>query len=126
MVYVANSGSDTVSVINGLTNNVAISIPAGKNPIGISVNPSSHMVYVANSGSNTVSVIHPSVYGKVYDIKYVYLGHSPYGISVDPNSNTAYVTNSLSNTVSVINCLINKVANNIQEGKNPIYIYLDI
>jgi YVTN family beta-propeller protein len=57
-VYVANNGSNTVSVIGTATNQVVGSpIPVGNGPIGVAVTPDGSRVYVANNGSNTVSVI---------------------------------------------------------------------
>ena len=48
MVYVANYDSNTVSVIDGKTNQVIASdITVGQNPVGIAVNPATNMVYVS-------------------------------------------------------------------------------
>ena len=56
-IYLAYSGSNTVSVIDGKTNTVVKSIAVGVAPSAISINPGTHEIYVANSGSNTVSII---------------------------------------------------------------------
>ena len=56
-VYVANSGSNTVSVINPDTYIVSKNITVGDAPVWI--NSSGTDVYVANAFSNTVSVINP-------------------------------------------------------------------
>ncbi len=47
-VYVANFGSDTVSVIDGSTYAVIATVPVGKTPDGVAVDPGTHTVYVAN------------------------------------------------------------------------------
>jgi YVTN family beta-propeller protein len=54
-VYVANSGDNSVSVIDSRTRSVTQTIPVGKNPLP--VDPDSHTVYVGNFGDKTVSVI---------------------------------------------------------------------
>lgn len=54
-VYVANFGSNAVSVIDTATHTVVTTIPVGVGPFGVAV--TARNVYVANSGSNTVSVI---------------------------------------------------------------------
>ena len=54
-VYVANSGSNNVSVISGTT--VVATIPVGNIPYGVAYDSENGYVYVANSGSNTTSVI---------------------------------------------------------------------
>jgi len=59
-VYVANSGANTVSVINTSTNAVIKTITVGSNPTGVAVTPDGARVYVTNRGSNTVSVIDTS------------------------------------------------------------------
>jgi len=59
-IYVANSFSGTVSVIDGATNKVIANITVGVGPRGIAYNPSNGYIYVTNSGSGTVSVISKS------------------------------------------------------------------
>ena len=57
-VYVTNYSSDTVSVIDGITQTVIGSpISVGTRPVGVIVSPDNSTVYVANSGSDTISVI---------------------------------------------------------------------
>ena len=54
--YVANGGSNTVSVIDTATKTVVATVGVGMGPIGIAVTPDGTHVYVANASSN-VSVI---------------------------------------------------------------------
>src|SRR5882757_9754183 len=56
-VYVANGGSNNVSVIDGLAFKVIATIPVGKNPSGIAANPKKNEIYVVNTESNNLSVI---------------------------------------------------------------------
>jgi YVTN family beta-propeller protein len=64
-VYVANNGSNTVSVIDTTSNTVAGEptkagegpIPVGLAPEGVAVSPEGKRLYVANAASDTVSVI---------------------------------------------------------------------
>jgi len=58
-IYVADAGSDTVSVINGTT--VIATIRVGSEPAGIAYDPSNGYIYVTNWGSGTVSIISTSV-----------------------------------------------------------------
>ena len=55
--YVANKGSNNVSVIDTATNMVTTTVPVGTSPYGVAVNPAETKAYVANKGSNNVSVI---------------------------------------------------------------------
>ena len=50
-IYVSNERSGDVSVIDGLTNTVVATIPAGKRPRGIQCAPGGNLVYLVLSGS---------------------------------------------------------------------------
>src|SRR5450631_1664734 len=98
--YVANTISNTVSVIDTTTSppSVVATVPVGPNPIGAAVSPDGTHVYVANFGSNTVSVIDtlttpPSVAATIV------VGSAPFGVAVAPDGKHAYVTNKSSSTV---------------------------
>jgi YVTN family beta-propeller protein len=56
-VYVANSGSNTVAIIDTKTNTVAKIVPVGNRPWDVIANPITNTIYVANSGSNDIHVI---------------------------------------------------------------------
>ena len=117
----ANSGSDTVSVINGSTrgdefNRSEVEIPGIKvddRPIDIAVNPKTNMVYVANSGSDTVSVIDGANNKVVSNIP---TGKSPSAIAVNPKTNRIYTANSGNATVTVIDGSREKGLGNITVG----------
>src|SRR5208282_3838279 len=55
-IYVANSGSNTVSVISP-ANAVMATVGVGLEPSSAAVNSTTGYIYVANYGSNTVSAI---------------------------------------------------------------------
>ena len=55
-IYVANSDSNNVTVIDGATNSTT-TVPVGHRPAAVAVNPVTNKIYVANSGSNNVTVI---------------------------------------------------------------------
>src|SRR5690606_21909227 len=57
LVYVANSLDDTVTVIDGSTNEVIEAVTVGNGPYGVAVNPNTNRIYAANYFSNTVTVI---------------------------------------------------------------------
>jgi len=46
-LYVADSGSNTVSVISGKTNTVIANITVGQGPWGVAYDPSNGYIYVA-------------------------------------------------------------------------------
>jgi YVTN family beta-propeller protein len=56
-IYVANYDQNTISVINGTTNNIIAAISVGDSPNDVAVNPSTNKIYVVNQMDNTMSVI---------------------------------------------------------------------
>jgi YVTN family beta-propeller protein len=113
---VANTGSNTVSVIAAATNRVAATVAVGSEPVGIAVSPDGTTVYVTNSGSNTVSVIDTATNTVTATIA---VGTFPAGAAVSPDGSTLYVTNDGDNTVSVIAAATNRVAATIAVGRLP-------
>jgi len=96
-LYVADTGSNTVSVINGAT--VIATIPVGFYPWGVAYDPSNRYIYVTNFGSETVSVIDGANNTVIANIT---VGSAPMGVAYDPSNGYIYVTNSASGTVSII------------------------
>jgi YVTN family beta-propeller protein len=79
--YVANQGSNTVSVIDTTTNTVTATINVGGSPFGVAVRPDGARAYVANQGSNTVSVIDTSTNTVIATVS---VGTMPVGVAVAP------------------------------------------
>jgi YVTN family beta-propeller protein len=115
LVYVANLGSGTVSVIDPTTNTVVATIPIGDKPIDVAVNPTNGLVYVANYDANTVSVIDPTTNTVVATIP---VGAFPVGVAMNPTNGLVYVI-SLFSDVSVIDSSTNTVVTTISVGDNP-------
>lgn len=91
-IYVANWGSNNVSIINGNTNTVVGTISVGTNPFGIGVNPNSNKVYVSNYTSNDVYVINSLtdtlITGTGYPIS---LAGDLRDVGINPVTNKIYV-----------------------------------
>ncbi len=88
-VYVANSGSDSVSVIDPATNAVTATVPVGDLPTQIAVGTT--RAYVTNRGDDTVSVIDRATSTVVE----VLTGFSePTGIALTSDDATVVVANS--------------------------------
>jgi YVTN family beta-propeller protein len=120
MIYVANSGSDTVSVINGATGWVEETVAAGTYPEAVAVNPATNMIYVANQNSNNVTVID----GATNAATTVNVGSFPYAVAVNPLTNMIYVANLLSNTVTVMNGATNATTT-VNVGSGPAAVALN-
>jgi YVTN family beta-propeller protein len=78
-----------VSVIDASTRTVTATVPVGKSPSGVAVDPGTHTVYVANYGDNSVSVIDASTLTVTATVP---VGRGPRGVAVDPGTHTVYVT----------------------------------
>lgn len=91
-IYVANSGSNDVSVIDGATNSVVATItdPNAVAPFAVAVNPTTNAIYVANAKSNNISVIDGATDSVIETIP---VGGSPSGVAVDSQTNFIYVAN---------------------------------
>jgi YVTN family beta-propeller protein len=125
LVYVANFQDSTVSVIHGSNDQrqecsvcltVVATIPVGRLPVGVAVNPTSNLIYVTNNLDNTVSVIN----GKDNTVGTpITVGNHPYGVAINSRTNRIYITNSNDGTVSVINGTTNSVVATIPVGTTP-------
>ena len=102
--YVTNPEQGTVTVVNLTSTEAVKSIPVGKTPMKIDINPQGTRAYVTNFNSHNVSVIDlvstSQTYNKV--IKTIPVGIEPYGIAVTPNGKRVYVANYYSGNLSVI------------------------
>ena len=115
-VYVTNYGSNTLSVIDGSTNNIISTINVGGAPQGVAVDLSTNRIYVTNGGSGTVSVIDGSTDNVIATVN---VGTSPIGVAVNTSTHFIYVTNFDSNNVYVINGSTSTVVAVLNVGKWP-------
>ncbi len=114
--YVANSSSDTVSVVDTGSYTVVKTLAVGTSPWGVAVNQAGTFAYVTNNESNTVSVINTSTNTVVATIP---VGTAPFGVAFTPDGTRAFVANGNSNSVSVINPTTKKVTATVTVGNYP-------
>lgn len=114
-VYVTNSGSHSVSVIDAAKNTVTATVDVGDYPFGVAVKPDGSKVYVANSVGNSVSVIDTAT-NKVVTVS---VGSKPQGVAVKPDGTRVYVANSGSKGVSVIDTVSNSVVGTVPTDSGP-------
>ena len=114
-VYVANSGSNDISIID-TSNNAVSTRSAGTNPYGLDVTPDGSQVYVTNNGSSFVSAINTSTL-EVGTIDNV--GLSNRAIVVSPDGKRVYTANYDTGKISVIDTYTNTVTGFTYAGANP-------
>ncbi len=111
-IYVANQGSNDVSVVNATTGEVVDTIDVGEEPYGLA-NVGTKL-YVANINTDDVSVIDTTT-NTVTDT--IDVGVKPYYVAVVGTK--VYVTNGASNSVSVIDSTTDTVIETIPVGSYP-------
>jgi YVTN family beta-propeller protein len=100
LVYVANQGSNTVTVINTKTGAVVGNpIVVGSAPTGVLANSDGSKVFVSNRTSGTVSVIRTSDNTVIGSVK---VGTHPEQMALNSTGTRLYVTNYGSGNVSVV------------------------
>ncbi|MFK8102571.1 MAG: beta-propeller fold lactonase family protein [Saprospiraceae bacterium] len=114
--YIANAGSNTVSVVDVASYSVTSTISVGASPVGVAVTPDETKAYISNSGAGTVSVINTASQSVTTTIT---VGNNPWGIAVHPDGSKVYVTNRGENTISVISVATNIVTATLTVGSGP-------
>ncbi len=89
-IYVVNTQSGTISVIDAETNRIAATIAVHRLPSFVSVDPTGHRAYVANSGSNTISVLDLD---RRREITVAGTGEQPDVDRISPDGRSLVVTN---------------------------------
>lgn len=112
ILFVANTGSDTLSAIDSRKHEIIKSIAVGDSPEYVALNPDQTLAYVSNMDSNTVSIVDAD---KV--INEIRVGNGPYGIAFSADGgDLAYVSNTRGNDISVINTTSSNVTSTISAG----------
>src|SRR5579862_4610602 len=85
-VFIANYGSNNVSVLDGITDSVVATVSVGPNPQAIAVDTSNHNVYVARTREGTITVLDGTTNSVLRKIK---TGKGPYAIAINNQNHTA-------------------------------------
>ncbi|HEV2316747.1 MAG TPA: YncE family protein [Thermoplasmata archaeon] len=97
-LFVANTGSDNLTVLNASTYQELgnVSTGAGSAPIGVAYNSGNQKLYVANSGNDTIDVF--SLANRVFpnQNQVIALSGMPLGLVVDPKDGDVYVVGNVS------------------------------
>jgi DNA-binding beta-propeller fold protein YncE len=109
MIYIPNSGLNTLTVISGSSGGIVTDIPVGPGPLAAAVNPTTNLVYVSTSSaidvidgsSNTVATTVPV--------------SSPGSIAVNSATNLVYFLSGASD-VSVLNGSTNQIDGTVHVG----------
>jgi YVTN family beta-propeller protein len=114
--YIADSGSNTVTVLDIVNLRTDHVLRVGSHPTGVAANPARNEVYAVNSGSASVSVINAETNQVIATIP---VKRDPYFLSVDAKGERGYVANSGSNSVSVLDLAARRVIATVGVGEQP-------
>ena len=121
-IYVANSGSNSISVIDTSVNRVINTIKNfGYAPEELALSWDGNTLYGTNPYSNNVSVI--DVFSDMV-IDQINVGTNPTGIVTDKARRKLYVANTDSLTISVIDMNLRTVESTLTVSANPRYLAL--
>ena len=116
-MYVINSGSNTLSLVDRLSGAMS-TVPVGRIPSDVAVG-GDNRIWVTNTADGTVSVF--AADGT--QVATISVGLAPSAIAVDDDNGWVYVTNFGDNSVSVIDPSDNRIAHTLSDvGLNPIDI----
>lgn len=118
-VFVTNSDTADVSVIDTSTDAVIATIPVGRTPFADAISPDGRFAYVTNFDSSSVTVINTTSLTAVAQVP---VGLGPVGVTFTPDGSLAYVANQYSDSVSVIDTSTLTEIAQIPVGSNPIWV----
>jgi YVTN family beta-propeller protein len=110
-VYVANSGSGDVSIIDVRTRRVVRAIHTGRFPSGVAVSPDGASVYVTDelSGVTVIDARTGTVQARL-------AASSPFSVALSPDGDRAYVTGLGPGTLAVIDTGTHRVTSTVSVG----------
>lgn len=115
-VYVDNSLSSNISVLDGQTDSLLTTIAVGDQPQDPALDPSNGEIYVPDYLSESVSVISTTSNTVLTTLS---VGSGPQGATYDPANGDVYVNDAGSSQVSVISTSSNTVIDTIPVGDVP-------
>lgn len=129
LLFISNSGSNYISVIDRSLERVTGAISVEQSPTGMALNSAQDLLYAVNSDSRTVSVIDTAQLRTIYTIP-LNAGLKPVEVVFVPDSANSidgklYVINRLSNDVTVVATSTRRVIKTVPVGTFPSAIAAD-
>lgn len=104
-IFVANIGSNNVTIVDGATNLHVIDVSTGTAPAAVIVNALTDRVYVANSGASTLTMINGAVTINS-TAGSVTVGTNPVAVGINPVTNRLVSANSGSANATIVDCAL--------------------
>ncbi len=121
IAVVANSGGNTVSLINVSSGIVVSTISVGNNPTGVAVDNLLHLAVVVNSGGNTFSVVNLTTHAASAPVA-LPAGFVPYSVGVNSLTHRALIANQSTDVATVVDISTNPatVLQQVGGSANPV------
>jgi len=119
LIYVANNGDGTVSVISGVTYSVTKVITGVVGANGVAYDSDHGLVYVTNQSIDTLTVISATTNTIVETIP---VGDQPNGVAYNPTSHKVYVANYGGNSVTIVDANTMTTAETISGLSEPAHV----
>lgn len=114
--YVANRGSNSLSVIDVATNTVVSTIPVAGGPAMLIISPDNSRAYVTTIFADATAVVDLATSSVIATVP---VGAGPNFLTQSLDGAFVYVSNSFDNTVSVIDTATNTVIATLPVGSTP-------
>lgn len=102
-LYVANFGSNSVSVVDTNTNTILQTITGLTTANGLAYDSTHNLIWVTNYDLDQLTPIQANDQATGFTLlSPISMGEGPWGVAFDPINNLVYVANSLDNSVSVV------------------------
>lgn len=121
-VYVANAGSNSVSVIDAATNSLLHTITGITSATGIAYDATNDIIWVTNHELDLLTPIQAADNPNDFVVHLAMLvGDGPWGVAYNPANNYVYVANSLDSSVTIVDATTREVLTTLAEPFNRPY-----
>lgn len=120
-LFLAHTASAEVVALDEKTHAIR-TLPVGRIPCALAINPITRRLYVVNYGDQTLSVLDLQTKNTIATLP---VGPHPQGLAVDSKSNRIYVANVQGNSVTVIDGARNVVLGVRNAGTHPYTVAVD-
>lgn len=118
-LYVANFGSNSVSVVDTGNDNVLQTIAGIDSANGLAYDPTHNLIWVTNYLTNQVTPIQANDQAASFSVlPSLAVGDGPWGVAYDPIHDFIYVANNLGNSVTIINAASRSVVTTLNNNFN--------
>ena len=129
LLFVSNSGSNYLTVIDRSYGRVVGALTVGNSPMGMAIDEFGDYLYIVNSGDSTLSVLNLNTF-QIEDTIDLFAGIDPIEIALMPEGGMSfggklYVANRGSDDVTVVDLLTKRVVKSVPVGDKPSHIAVD-